>query len=565
MPEDGTAGGTDGRGRPRWTRLEWCHVALLLLVTAGHWAPRLVGPIDLRYDAGVYYILGTAIAQGDGYRLLSEPGEIEGIQYPPLLPAWVAAHQIVLGSSDPLIVGQALRITNFVLSLLLAVAVYALARRLLAPWLALFAGLASVCYFHTVFLQDLLFAELPFSLLGAAFLLACGDERPRVRALAYPLAGAAFFLRTAGIALLGAWFLAPLFRRDWRAAAMRGVFCATFFLAWQGHVWSVKHAPEYDEPAYPYQRAPYQHYNVTYAENVALRNPFAPEEGRVGPANLVVRAVVQSPQLLLGIGESVSAPHGFFEWPLMRLDRRLSPPDGGTIPLWPASVPVVILGVAACVGLFHLWRAEHRVLVLFVLCSLSLIVITPWPAQFSRYLAPLSPLLSIALADSLGRLWSRWRWAAVLLGVLVPASQAFALKQTFTIYRDEIRYERPDGEPLRSHLFFFSEARLWKPFYEGLWWLRDHTPPDALVVSSCPHLVYLHAGRKAVMPPLEDDVEKAARFIDAVPADYVVVDGHRFVNVSQKYAAPVVEADPETWEVVHRDPGGKLTIYGRRR
>ena len=62
----------------------------MVLVAAALWVPRLTGPIDLRYDAGVYYTLGTALAEGRGYRLLNEPGEIEAIQYPPLLPLIVA-------------------------------------------------------------------------------------------------------------------------------------------------------------------------------------------------------------------------------------------------------------------------------------------------------------------------------------------------------------------------------------------------------------------------------------------------------------------------------------------
>src|SRR6266568_8461807 len=78
--------------------------------------PRLRGPIDLRWDGAVYYILGTSLAQGKGYRLLNEPGEIEAVQYPPLLPALVAAHQRVLGTSDYVIVGSQLRLSYFVLS-----------------------------------------------------------------------------------------------------------------------------------------------------------------------------------------------------------------------------------------------------------------------------------------------------------------------------------------------------------------------------------------------------------------------------------------------------------------
>jgi len=71
---------------PRW------HLGLLVALVLALWIPRLGGPIDLRYDAGVYYVLGTSLAEGRGYRLTNEPGDIQAVQYPPLLPAFVAAH-----------------------------------------------------------------------------------------------------------------------------------------------------------------------------------------------------------------------------------------------------------------------------------------------------------------------------------------------------------------------------------------------------------------------------------------------------------------------------------------
>src|SRR5438132_8726577 len=71
-------------------------IALLLsALVVATWLPRMHGPIDLRWDGSVYYVLGTALAEGKGYRLLNEPGEIEAVQYPPLLPAIIAAHQLV--------------------------------------------------------------------------------------------------------------------------------------------------------------------------------------------------------------------------------------------------------------------------------------------------------------------------------------------------------------------------------------------------------------------------------------------------------------------------------------
>src|SRR5262245_2978574 len=61
-------------------------VSGLAVLVVASWVRRARGPLDLRWDAGVYYVLGTALAEGKGYRLLNEPGEIAAIQYPPFLP-----------------------------------------------------------------------------------------------------------------------------------------------------------------------------------------------------------------------------------------------------------------------------------------------------------------------------------------------------------------------------------------------------------------------------------------------------------------------------------------------
>ncbi len=58
------------------------HRSWLSCVTVALWLPRQAGPIDLRWDGGVYYLLGTSLAEGRGYRLLNEPGEIEARAVP---------------------------------------------------------------------------------------------------------------------------------------------------------------------------------------------------------------------------------------------------------------------------------------------------------------------------------------------------------------------------------------------------------------------------------------------------------------------------------------------------
>src|SRR5205823_13877360 len=135
-------------------RTDFAMVLLLCALVVANWLPRMNGPIDLRWDGSIYYILGTSLAEGKGYRLLNEPGQIESLQYPPLLPLIVAAHQRFLGSSDLRIVGKWLRFFYFIMSLAFIVFVYWLARQFVSPGYACLAALITQFYMYTYYLSD---------------------------------------------------------------------------------------------------------------------------------------------------------------------------------------------------------------------------------------------------------------------------------------------------------------------------------------------------------------------------------------------------------------------------
>ena len=284
--------------------------ALIIIIAVSLWLPRLSGPIDLRYDASVYYLLGTSLAAGHGYRIESEPGSPQALQYPPLLPAIIAAYQKALGTSDPAIVAGWLRLSDALLFVIYALAALALAKQFLSPGLAVVT--VALCLFHhqSIFLCDLLFAELPFALIAIAFVLVGRFRSSSDHWLAelgsFALATAGFLLRTVGLAMLVAWTFESATRWKWRRAFARAAVALIPVLAWQVYVSHVRASPEYSHPAYEYQRAAYQYYNVSYAENVFLVDPFKPELGHLTAGTFVSRLTANSTQLLEAFGEAVS-------------------------------------------------------------------------------------------------------------------------------------------------------------------------------------------------------------------------------------------------------------------
>ncbi|HSV07161.1 MAG TPA: hypothetical protein VLI07_11635 [Candidatus Binatus sp.] len=542
----------------------------LVLLAIALWLPRLRGPLDLRYDAGVYYVLGTSLAEGKGYRLLNEPGAIQAIQYPPLLPLFAAAHQWIAGGSNPAVAGHWLRLSFALLFLGYIVGIHQLARKHLSPRLAFLAALLTLLQLGATWLSDLFFAEIPFAFVTVLFLLSAGRKRRRFPGWPAGALGAiAFLLRTMGLALLGAWVGESLLRQRFREAAGRAALALVPVLAWQAYVAHVKGSPEYATPAYAYQRAGYQYYNVGYVENLAYVDPFVPELGNVSPGLLMRRMGRNLLDMPLRWGEAVSARAAWAEGPVAGINRRVAPL---CVPFWTVNAALGVLGSGALLGLVLLAFRGEWLIPLYVASSVMLMSLTPWPAQFDRYLVPLTPLLAVALLVALGetrrhlfRLHRATRGSigallvVVVLGIL--STQAAVLLRVYTTEHQPATSEDASGQRREYRLFFYPRA--WQEYDAALEWLKRQARPEEIVATSTPHWVYLQTGLRAVMPPFEPDVQEAERLVDSVPVDYLIVDDLGFVDVTRRYAAPLVKAFPEHWALIHSTPDGGTHIYRR--
>jgi hypothetical protein len=547
------------------------NVILLLGLAVLLWIPRWQGPIDLRYDGGVYYILGTALAEGKGYRLLYEPGEIQAIQYPPLLPAFVACHEWILASTDPEIVGPWLRRSFCLIFLFYVPAIYVMARHYLAATEALLVAVISTLYLHSYFLSDLLFAEIPFALIAILFVVCNrGSNRGRSFVLTAGLGIAAVLLRTAGTALLAAWVAESVLQRAWRQVAIRTAIALAPLVAWQGYVSHAKSGLEYQRPVYPYQRASYLYYNVNYSESVRLIDPWAPERGQVSWRDLPKRFLVHLTAMPMSLGEGMTVGKGFWEWCMKDIQQRIG---FHWLPLWVVTIPIIFVGSLAIAGTVLLIARREWLLAFSIIASVGLMCLTPWPDQFSRYLTPVTPFLALSVVQVLAvfraicqRHWSaKGRAVGYLVTVLIVGTilsvQLFAVLRSYQMRRDQGYTYAEQGRQSGNCLFFYDQT--WRAFDTALAWLKQHARPDAIVATVAPDRVYLKTGLRAVMPPMEPNPATAQQLLDSVPVTYIIVDEMRYPDVARKYADPVVRSYPERWHLVYCVPDTKTRIYER--
>lgn len=560
-----------------WWRDAFSGMVLLVIWLAVS-LPRLNGPIDLRWDASAYYVLGTALAEGKGYRLLNEPGEIKAVQYPPLLPVIVAMQQRLMKTSDYFKVGCRLRGVYFVLSGVYLAAVYAFARQLLGPvqgcLVAAVTGLSFNSFFYP---SETLYADLPFALISIAFLLCQRKNNRLLFSVAQGILGAAaYLLRTAGIALLAAWVVESLVRRRWRQAAIRAGIAALPILAWQTYVWQVTRSDEYRRPAYSYQRAPYYYSNVTYGENSSLVDPFRPELGHTKPSDVLGRVAGNAVAIPIGLGEGAWFSMPLLYYPLAKLHDRLPiplPSQWQLLVTWALRACLIAVGVLCIMGAVLIARGRNWFLSLYFALTIALVLLTPWQSQFWRYLAALAPItlifLTLALAAIccwLGRGGSGWSSAAISL----PAGflSAMLLVQIFIaepFLRNLLSVSYYDASGNERILRLLTYEPHWHALDRAFEWVRQHAPPNAVIATTVPQLAYLRSGHKAVLPPLNPDAEKAALQLDEVPVSFLILDELGRPPISDRYAAPIIQHYPENWRLAYTAPDGGAKIYERIR
>jgi hypothetical protein len=550
-----------------WRNKDFQFVCAISFLSLLLWLPRFRGPIDLRYDAGVYFILGTSLAEGNGYRLLNEPGDIQAVQYPPLLPAIIAVHEKVLGTSNPRIVGHALRFTYFLFTTGYLLAAYWMARRYLQAASAFLATLFCALFLHTYILSDLGFTEIPFGLATMLFFVASTGVPTRGKGIAAATAAfAAYLLRTMGIAVLGAWVLEAALRKQFRQAAVRAAIAAVPVLCWQVYIATVTHSAAYKHPAYAYQRADYMYYNVTYPQNIRLVDPFVPELGHATNAAMIARVARNLLAIPPALGEAVSAPRDFWTWAAQRT------PVLRRAPAALIFFPIVLLGAFVIGGILLWFRRGQWLPALYVAASILLICLTPWPGQFARYLAPITPLLTVALVlavifvkrstdlwvDHTGRL-GRWLSAAIFGMVLLI--QSFTTEKAFRTGLDPVTISDSQGNVTRYRLFYHDAT--WNGFNTAVDWLRLNARPTSIAAGSCPHEVFLGARIKAIMVPMEVDPAREEQLLESAGVTYVIVDGLPFVDITRRYLDPAIRSFPGRWQLVFTSPEQAVRIYKR--
>lgn len=474
--------------------------AVLSVAVTAVYILRLDRSAGLVVDDGWYVLLAKALAQGDGYRLISSAAvEIMPVVPPgfPLLlsPVFLVSPQF----PDNVFLLKAVSIAAML-------GVGAVLYRYLTTYRATpalpAAGIAVATVLTPAFVflaTSTVMAECVFTLAQvAAVVLIERSARARTpagqfraAALAGLAAGGAVLTRTAGVALLLAAGLYLMKERAWRRAvafAGAALVCIGPWLAY-----SAAHAPTALESAEHGGPIAY-----AYSELFSMRRPGDPAAGRMAVGDLPAQLVRNAVDML---GRSVSG---------VIVPAFLRGPDesgeevvalGGTTGILGASMGsarvtmAVSLGISgfALIGLVTNLRRRVTVAELLTLASIGMIALVP--GRTFRYILPLAPFLWMyfvaglqTVGDAVGqrlRLVALDGWSVVRVTLLcLIALQVLEHAQYVRlVWR---------GDPAPDWL---ADAREVDDLLE---WMHQNLPDDDAVATTNPGLVYLRTGRRTL-------------------------------------------------------------------
>jgi hypothetical protein len=209
-------------------------------------------------------------------------------------------------------------------------------------------------------------------------------------------------------------------------------------------------------------------------------------------------------------------------------------------PLWLA-LPLLLPLVA---GAARALRRRDPV-VWWSLASLGLLCLWPSIWASSRFLAPAAPLL-------LWLWWDGWRWPEerklagpwrrIRAGVLVALVLLGARNLVF--YTMETREYPPE----------------WGHYFAALEWIRESTPPNAIVVDRKPGFVEFVARRHGETFPRESDVAGMLRSFREARATHVVLSSLPYDDID-RFLRPAVEQGRPCFRLVHQTPDPHTYVF----
>lgn len=473
-------------------------LALLSLWFAGLYSWSFDAKIDLNGDNVAYIALGKSLAQGSGYRIISEPNAPLDNHFPPGYPFLLS---LLMRISDSL---TFLKVANGLLFLLALFLFYLLLRQLQWPFLlslgtAMLLGANS----HLLRYSTIVMSEIPFLTCSIAlfYLFSLSPQElswktPRFGAILL-LVVAAIYLRTAGIALLFGVLFHLILSKQWKSGGILLLGSLLLLLPWQLRSAGVP--------------------GDSYSSQLLMVNPYREELGTVGIPELWNRFIANLTRYI-----HAEIPSGML--PFFDVSYK------GEFSEWMIGLLLIAL------VLWGLWKLPRGRSLVGGVLSGSFGILLLWPEVWNgvRFLLGVLPLLVMLAIWGLFDLIRRISPHAVAIPMVMALLLLFTLKPLHAM-------AQKDYPPV------------WKNYIRIAEWVKENVPSSVVVIARKPTLFWYWSGHASTNYRMTLDAEALVAHIDSVGAELVVYEQLGYASTHRNLYPALVKYKERFPLLLHTD------------
>lgn len=487
----------DLKGGPNWLHLGIIAVAFLLA-----YSYTFDAKLAMLGDNASYYALGKALAEGEGYVNVSSVRKMPNNHYPPGYPVIIS---LVMIFTDSILV---IKLVNGLIGLLGFTVVYLLIRNVSGhSLLALVVTLLAVLNSHLLWYSSLIMSEIPF-MLFSILALYCFSKIDFERfswkdkffwgsLLALVIS---YYIRSLGVALLGGFVLALLFKKQWKFI---GIYIIGFAVAIVP--WFIRGS---------------QLGGSSYMRQLKMINPYQPALGQADFGDFVDRFFAnfqryvtrELPDALFPIIEpNYGQPSSTGQWLL----------------------GIIILGLMVY-GVINLPKFQWLI-VGYLLGTLAVLMLWPEVWIGVRFIVPVIPIFLLVFVNGI----------YTLLGLLLKSAPKKVIIYSIGGFLMLFQFKAVQAihdtakEPY---------APAWKNYFATADWLKKNERNDVVVSCGKPALFYLYSGTYTTRYKFLSPEELIAN-LEKNQVDYVVID--QAYGNTLRYLLPAVRKYPDRFQQVY--------------
>ena len=505
------------------------------------------------HDDSIYVTTAKALANGQGYRIISLPYEPAETKYPPFFPFLLSLIWRLYPHFPENLTWMILLSTTATVTFLLMTYRYLVGQRYATTWQALVVVVLVAINWRMVILATSVYSEMLYAVLSLAVLHLAEKYESKQRNWMIEMAigvlmGVAFLTRSVGIVLPAAVCVYYAMKRDWRRSLVVAVISGLFVIGWL--LWSST------------SRTPVEVLNVAYYTNYwrDINQVFTSMQANTGLPKVIVIASV--------IGKNALA--------LILL-----------------SVPVVCLGIAyesvlyfgfaflfVAVGFIKQVRKRLRLLHIYLIFYLVINLPVPY-TSYDRYLMPLLPFLLLFLISEVESLWALIRKQMVSREQITNKISAGFIGAALAVAVSIALYN--SGSELYWRVASASLKKGTQPSaedIEAIRWINTNTASSDVLVAYRDAVYYLYTGRKASQSVflryggfvqadesiINERVKSILRIINETHARYLVLSGSDFESefqpeLEREMLTSFVEQNQRIFVPVFKSSDGRSSIY----